>query len=293
MLFFVGVATAAALTMTGCSLAVNPFDGSVLQLAWEGSTTTSPSQHLELWARNQYNDVIRITGRYTPTDPAGNKHTVDANGIVIRLAVDPNDPCIINSKGALLTTPGAYPGNVTINGVTQTPAEQAQQVINRIAQVTSGALGGTATTSLLAVVPYDGTPAPSPGATPTDAERLATCQAYWGASLLSYTGNPAQVTAPTHGAVLGFIAFSTQIPVAGIDGFKMISPDQLSGIQELWATVESVPPEMVDPLHRGPIYIDGTPTPGGIDVVHFDLVGNDVSGTAAIYNNLDDGTVSL
>ncbi|HEX6835794.1 MAG TPA: hypothetical protein VF334_04440 [Polyangia bacterium] len=306
--------TRAALALLACaaagcnSLSAKAYAGTVIELAIEGAAPTTPGQHLELWARDAYADILRVDAIYDLPS-----HRV-AYGLRIRNAIALDDPCMIVSDpgspayGEPLVMPSAYPSSVMVNGVTQTPTQQAQQVRNRIAQLTSNAVclpdlfDATATfcghqaSTLLAVVPYDETPPPSlPPDAPASA-RAAACEAYWSASPLAYTPNPAQLTTPLHGAVYGFIGYLTTVPPAGYDGLRLDSPTNLRGIEELWLTVESVPVANVDALSPGRIYLDGAPTPGGRDVIHFDLRSlamEAVSGTAALYVSLDDDTASF
>ena len=49
----------------GCdALTVRSFAGTVMQFTFAGVTaqTLMPSQHLELWARTQYDDIVRVDG---------------------------------------------------------------------------------------------------------------------------------------------------------------------------------------------------------------------------------------
>jgi hypothetical protein len=273
-----------ALASTGCnSLTVDRFSGTIIELTMAGATASPPGTHLELWARDQYDDVIRIVGANSDGNPPG---------LVIRPALSLADPCIIDDAGHLLTSPDAYPGPVTLAGVTQTPDEQAQQVKNRIAQVTGADQGGREPSSLLAVVPFDDTPLPTVAADATPDQRLAACDAYW-SSPLAYTGNPAALLSPLHGVLYGFVAYSTTSPPAILDGIRIETPIALDNIQELWMTLESVPASQVDPVHRGPIYLRGTQTHGGAEVEHFDLTGDTASGTAVLEVDLNQDTVSF
>ena len=293
----------------GCSsLSAQSFAGTVIEMAIEGAGPTPPGEHLELWARDEFNDVLRVDAIYDlPT------HAI-AYGLQIRQAIALDDPCMIVSDprsptyGELLVMPSAYPSSVTVNGVTQTPAQQAQQVRNRIAQLTSNGvcltdlfdptqqLCGREPSSLLAVVPYDATPPPSlPLDTPASA-RAAACAAWWSGSPLAYTPNPAQLTAPLHGAVYGFVGYLTTVPPSDYDGLRIDSATNLRGIEELWLTSERVAVDAVDARSEGPLYLDGVPTPGGRDVIHFDLrspSGEAISGTAALYVSLDEDTASF
>jgi hypothetical protein len=278
----------------GCNggLTVKTFVGAILQMTFAGAGVSAPGTHLELWTRNANNDIIRVDASYTFADPSDKSQTktVYTNGLAIRAAVSIDDPCMIDGKGNLLTTADAYQ-DATIAGVKQTAAEQAQTFVNRIKQLTSTTVGGEEANTLLAVVPYDDTPEPTVAATATASERLATCQAYWNKSPLTYTGNPAQVTFPYHGTAYGFVAFTTTTPSAAYDGIRIDSPTNLAGTQELWLTTETAPLDMVDGNHEGPVYLEGKPDQGGQSVIHFDLTGPTASGAAAIYTTLDDGTV--
>jgi hypothetical protein len=155
------------------------------------------------------------------------------------------------------------------------------------------------------VVPYelvqpDGTPLlppppPTVAFTASAAQRLAACQQYWSASPLAYTPNPAQLTAPLHGAVWGFVTYNTTSPPANYDSIRIDAPEHLGGIRELFMTVE---PDAVDPLHRGPLYLHGTPDAGGNGWVHFDLAppyGSSLAaaGTAALFVDPDEATAKF
>jgi hypothetical protein len=281
----------------GCdSLSARPFAGTVIQMSWSNSQPTAAGHHLELWARDANNDTIRVDGTYTYDDAKGNVHNLTTLGLQVRLAVDPNDPCLIDSKGNLLTSPDAYQ-TVTSAGVTQSPAQQAQQVKNRIAQVNQNGIGSGA--PLYIVVPYgcaanacaDMPPLPTIDPSVPAAVRLQICNAYWAATPLAYTGNPAQLTAPVAGAAYGFVAYTTILPPSGYDGMRIDSPTKLVDVQELWVTDEASPVAAVTPGQTGPIFTDSTPTKSGNDVQHFDLNGPGAVGTAAVITNLDDSSV--
>jgi hypothetical protein len=190
---------------------------------------------------------------------------------------------MIDSKGNLLTSSAAYPTSVMVAGQTQTPDEQAAAVVGRINQV------NPASGPLLAVLPWDKNPEPIIGPNATPDERLADCNAYKALSPNTYVPNPLQMTAPAHGTVYGFVSFSTVVPATNYDGYRLDMPVSLKGVQEIFFTVEG---DNVDPNHRGPLYLVSTRTPGGNDVVHFDLTPPAgsmaaISGTAALYVNLD------
>jgi hypothetical protein len=279
----------------GCnSLSVKTFVGTIVQMTFEGSAATAPGTHLELWTRDANDGIIRVDGTYyTYTDPTTKKSTsVSPFGLMIRQAVALDDPCLIDKKGNLLTSPDAYTTK-KVAGITETPDEQAQTVKNRIMQITSTSSGGTQSANLLAVTPADDTALPQIDPAASAADRLTACTMYWNSSPFAYTGNPAQVTAPVHGEVYGFVGYTTTTPPSGYDGIRIDSPTTLQGAQELWLSLESVPVANVDPVNQGPVYLEGKPDQGGNDVIHFDLTGPTASGTAALEVNLDDTSVSF
>ena len=305
---------------SGCdSLTARPFAGAVVQLSLQGTQPNAPGEHFELWAANQYGDVLRIDGIYDVIDPRSQAKLHSFFGFVVRPAITMGDPCMIDGEGNLLVTPDAYPKTVTVAGVTQTPAEQAAQVRARISQVvgTNDCDGspqptdatqlanwkkshcGREQATLLTVVPYDATPLPDAYkqltfATPAD-QRLAACRVYW-MSPLAYTPNPAQLTSPAHGTQWGYIAYATTSPPAGYDGIRIDTPVGLKGINELWLTTEAS--ATVDGKRRGPVYVDGKVGLGGNDILHFDLTppaGSSlaVTGTAAVNADLDTDPVQF
>lgn len=267
----------------GCdALTVRSFAGTIMQFTMANVGITPAGQHLELWARDQYNDIIRVNPFYDL--PNG----LAAPGLMIRQAISLDDPCLIDAKGNLLTTAAAYPTTTTVAGVTQTPEQQAQQVRDRISQ-----LSPPGQAPLLAVLPYDATPPPTVPKTASAAERKMACDAYRGASDRTYIGNPV-VTAPTHGFIYGFVRFVTTLPPVNYDGFRLDTPVGLKGVQEIFFTIEG---NTVDANNRGPLFLISTQTPGGRDVVHFDLIHADplgqASGAAALYVNLDQDPVQF
>ena len=300
----------------GCDISVKPFAGTIMQMTIEAAPISAPGEHYEIWARDRYNDIVRINGKYdVPNPPKGFKNpdcTSDGHctrfGIMFRDAVSMGDPCMIDKNtGALLVTAAAYK-QVTINGVTQSPEEQAAAIRARIAQLTTrnncdGATPphcGIAPNNLVAVLPYDATPEPVLDFNTTSAaDRLAACKSYWAASPFAYTPNPSQLTFPLNGTVYGTTNFNTTppLPPTNYDGFRIDSPVNMKGIQELFITHETVDAadmaasraDGVDPENRGPLFLQGLPDQGGLDVVHFDLSGaSGEAGTAALYVDLDE-----
>jgi len=265
-------------TSLGCdALGANAFAGTIMQLTVANASVTPPGQHLELWARDQFDDIIRIRPFYDET----NFETTF--GLMVRQAISLDDPCLIDAEGHLLTDASAYPGPVTIAGVTQSPAQQAKQVVDRINQ-----LAPPGQTPLLAVLPYDPNTPPTLPAGTAPADRLAACTAYRNKGPLTYIANPLQITAPAHGTVYGFIRFISVSPAEDYDGFRLDTPINLAGVQEIFFTTET---DNVDPNHRGPLYLTSMRTTSGREVVHFELVHADAGGTesggAALYVNLD------
>lgn len=267
----------------GCdALTVRPFAGTVMQFTFDGAGPTPPGQHLELWATTRNNDIVRI-------DPYVKQKGLDTSyGLMIRPAIALDSPCMIADNGYLLTDERAYPSSITRAGVTQTPQQQAQQIIDRIKQL-KDMNGGP----LLAVVPYDPTPEPTLPADATADQRLAACQAYRDASPLTYVPNPLQLTAPAHGLVYGFVKFVSTSPPANYDGFRLDVPINLKGLHEIFFTLEGA---SVDPHNRGPLYLLSDPAPGGRDVVQFTLrpgPAGSGSGAAVLYTTLDEDPVQF
>src|SRR5437879_3246603 len=116
-----GLCGVALLAQLGCDggLTVPRFSGTIIEMTLAGAPASAKGHHLELWAPDGNNDVIRIIGANSDNNPAG---------LSIVPALTFTDPCMIDGAGNLLTTPDAYPGPVTIDGVTQTPDQLAQQV---------------------------------------------------------------------------------------------------------------------------------------------------------------------
>jgi hypothetical protein len=266
---------ASALASSACqSLTVKPFTGTVIDLDIAHATANKPGEHYELWGRNQDDNIIRISYLV-------NKQEVF--GLQLRLAISPSDPCIISDAGYLLTDPAAYPGNSDNAGIVQTPAQQAAQVVLKIRQVTGPDLGGLQDKDLYAVTPVDGNAAPQLAAGASAAARLAACQAYWAKGPDAYTPDPYEVAVGRHGTILGFVDYQTTQPLQSFSDIYLDSPYDLSNLVEMWFTTESVPPEQVDPQHRGPIWMLGKRSDPGRDTFNFTFNGdNGVSGTMVL-----------
>jgi hypothetical protein len=272
----IAAAAVSALTIGGCGLGVQPFAGTSIALDISGAGATPAGHHLEMWGRNQNNDLFRIS--YTV-------QSTELWGLTIRPALSATDPCIINDTGYLLTDARAYPTSVIWGGIPQTPQEQAMQATTRIQQLTSTSEGGLEPSTLLVVTPYDATPLPPVATDAGPDTRKAACDGYWGASTWSYTGNPLLVGKPLHSTLLGAIDYTTAFPMEAFTDIALTSSYDLSNLREIWFTDESVPPAMVDPAHRGPVWIEGTLTAAadaGRGVLHFELAGNGVSGSMAL-----------
>jgi len=288
----------------GCdALTVRSFAGTVMQFTFTQSvkqTSIPAGTHLELWARTQYDDIVRVPGYYDLTNG------LTAYGIMIRQAISLNDSCMLDSyyaptdanktAGHSLTTAAAYPSTITTAGVTQTPDQQAQQVIDRINQVTTNPAiqsGGP----LLAVLPYDPNTPPVVPDTATPEERKQICDAYIlqpPTPALTYIPNPYQFSAPLHGTIYGTVQFLSSSPPADCDGFRIDTPLQLKNVQEIFFTIET---DNVDPMNRGPLFLISKKTQVGNDVIHFNLLpasaNINASGTAALETDLDTDPVQF
>jgi len=283
------------LASLGCdALSVRTFAGTVMEFTISGVTaqTLTPSQHLELWARTKYDDIVRIEGYYDL--PNGKS----SPGLMIRQAISLKDPCMIdgyyfanNPNGNLLTTAAAYASSSNAGGVVQTPDQLAQQVTDRIHQLTDPP-GSSA--PLLAVLPFDPNVPPSVPDTASSTERRAACDSFIQQSPNTYIGNPYQITAPLHGTVYGFPKFVSVTPPANYDGFRVDTPTNLKGVREIFMTVEG---PTVDPKNRGPLFMISQMTQNGQGVVYFNLIHADpmgtASGTAALLVDLDEDPVQF
>src|SRR5262249_27507141 len=134
-------------------------------------------------------------------------------------------------------------------------------------------------------MPYSPVPPPTvpPGATPE--QRYSICKQYVDDpnNPNPYVPNPFQITSPLRGYVYGFVRFISLSPPSNYDGFRVDTPINLKGVQEIFFTLEN---DNVDPKNRGPLFLTSTMTQVGRDVLHFDLIHADPNGTAS-------GTASL
>lgn len=304
----------------GCSLQVKPFAGSVVAMTLAGATASAPGHHLEIWVRNNNDDVVRLDAIYDfHDDPASPEHTerLTPFGVVIRPAVRMDDPCMIDDAGHLLVTAAAYPSSTVVGGVEQTAEEQAQTVRALASALCStsscdGSGGdpryhcGRQPAGLLGLFPYElvddaghvVATAPPPPSVPFDAapaDRLAACQAYWASSPLAYSPNPRQITAPARGVMWGVVSFASIAPTVSYDQIRIDSPTHFDEVRELFLTDEA---DDVDPLHRGPVYLGGSVTPAGRAVYHMDLVApssstTTASGSATMWTDFDQAPSGL
>jgi hypothetical protein len=306
-----------ALSTVGCSLEVKPFAGSVLAMTLAGAAASAPGHHLELWVRDEHDDIVRLDALDQVDDPSSpwRGQRLTPVGIVIRPAMTMNDPCMIDDAGHLLVTASAYPSTIVVGGVSQSPEEQAQ-----VERWMASALASTSScdgsgldpryhcgrqpANLLGIFPYElvddhgavVSTAPTPPSLPFDtppADRLAACRAYWASSPLAYTPNARQVTAPAHGTMFGVVTFTSAAPTVAYDQIRIDSPTHFGAVRELFLTDEL---DQVDPLHRGPVYLGGQAGPGGNAVYHMDLVApssSNVSGSATFWTDFDQASTEL
>jgi len=314
------------LLATGCDISAKSFSGTVVNLTLTG-VQTAPGAHLELWARSQFNDIIRINGNFDIPDPKNPQITnrITPYGYKVVPAITMGDPCMIDANGNLLVTASAYKDG-DFGGVHETAEEQAQQVRGRIQQLTAlsdcdgsgldptyhcghqagviGTLQGLIAYQLVDAAGNVTSQWSPPPAVPFDAppqERLAACTAYWASSPLAYTPNPAQITGPVHGVLWGVLTYTTTLPPSLFDAIRVDSPVHLKGLRELWFTTETN--DQVDPENRGPVLIQGTPGIGGRAVVHIEMLPPpdptgmgmtaSVAGSAALYVDLDEDPIQF
>jgi hypothetical protein len=305
-----------ALALLGVALLVGacdrfnvvPFAGAKIQLTIAGARVTPAGQHLELWARDGDETLVRVVaGSATDgqVDPQGIAPT--RQGVyVIRQAVDIADPCMIDGAGHLLWQPDAQPGcGASPPAGCDDASEkmlQAKAVETRIHQLTD-----LPSSPLLALVSYDDAAAqpPTVAATASAADRLFACQTWWLSSPFAYDGNPLDLTAPVHGTEFGMLDFTAvaPLPTQVLGGMQVITDFALHDLRELWftqpqATVNALDPDQIDcAAHpttcRGPILLQGPAGTSDRGIFRFPLASPlpTVSGTAAVYTALDQDPV--
>src|SRR4051794_7618774 len=124
MFRFARLALVPLLFSTGCDLEAKSFSGAIINLSLTGVPASTGTTHLELWARNEFNDVLRINGNYDFTDPKTQVRTrITPYGFRVRAAITMNDPCMIDAAGNLLVTAAAYKEGDFGGGVHQTAEE--------------------------------------------------------------------------------------------------------------------------------------------------------------------------
>jgi hypothetical protein len=287
---------------------VVPFAGAKIQLTIAGAHLTPAGQHLELWARDGDEDIVRVvagSAQDTQVDPQGIAPT--RQGVyIIRQAVDLADPCMIDGAGQLLWQPDAQPGcgpnpPSGCDDATQKML-QAKAVEMRVHELTD-----LPATPLLALVSYDdaaGQP-PMVAAGASAAERLTACQTWWISSPFAYDGNPLDLTAPVHGTAFGMLDFTAvaPLPTQVLGGIQVITDFALRDLRELWltqpqATVMALDPDQIDcaghpTTCRGPLLLQGPAGANDRGIFRFPLASPDptVSGTAAVYTALDQDPV--
>jgi hypothetical protein len=310
-----------ALAAGGCEhFAVNPFAGSKIQLTMTGADPTPPGHHLELWARNGDQDIVRLLAGSAPdsclnnanacTNSAGYSPTL--SGYAIVSAVDIGDPCMIDGTGNLLWSPDAQSGATDADRLLQ-----AQAVEKRIHELTD-----LQPKPLLALVSYDDGAAQRPVRAPdqpsctklgkpcipddaTAPTRLGACLAFWSQSPFAYTGSPLQLTRPVHGTLFGMLDFASITPAQTLGGIQVISDFALRDLRELWFTeptakVATLDPDQIDckaapDTCRGALFLQGNAGPAQNGIFRFDLSSpqGTVSGTASVLTRLDEDPVQF
>ncbi len=298
-----------AVAAGGCDhFQANPFAGSRMQITMSGARPTPAGQHLELWARDGANTIVRVLSGSVPdnlTAPNGLGPGQVAYTIVPTVEAD--DPCMIDRNGHLLTDPAAVR-----TGETDPQGDAgAMAVKTRIDQLTKGAA------PMLSLVGYDDqTPKrPTIPADAAPADRLAMCLAWWGRPSFDspptsgrYTGDPLQLTSPVNGELFGMLDYQAIAPAPGqiVGGIQIISDFSLHDLRELWftqtaATVEMVDPDVVDcAAHadtcRGGVFLQGTAGPSDRGIFRMELSapgGGPQSGSASVYTRLDEDPVQF
>jgi hypothetical protein len=276
-----------------------------------GARATPAGQHLELWARDGDQDLVRVVAGVGVPDG-----DIDPQGIAprkqgvyqIRQAVDIADPCMIDGQGHLLWKPDAQAGCGPSPPAGCDDASQrmlqAMSVETRIHELTD-----LPATPLFALVSYDDAAAAPPmvAADAAPADRLSACQSYWLDSPFAYDGNPLELTAPLHGILYGMVDFTSiaPLPTQVVGGIQVITDFALRDLRELWftqttATVDALDPDQIDCVAhpdtcRGAILLQGAAGSPDRGLYRFLLASPTptTSGTAAVYTNLDQDPVQF
>ncbi|MSP61179.1 MAG: hypothetical protein EXR72_12705 [Myxococcales bacterium] len=295
-----------ALGASACDrLSVTDFAGAKIELTLSGAAPTAAGQHLELWARDGNQHVIRLLAGSVRDECGGEGGCINNFGYhpalsayAVAPVVDLDDPCMIDDRGNLLWKPEAQPG--------PSDAErqvQAAAVVKHILQFQD--LRGIPT---LALVSYDDnavTARPKLAADASSSERLGKCIAYWRASPFAYTGSPGQLTAPLHGQLFGLIDFASITPPQSLGGIQLITDYFLRDLRELWFTqtgakVAALDPDVLDckgnpDTCRGTLFLQGNAGTPARGIYHFNLSSRQpgVGGTASVYTRLDEDAVQF
>jgi len=295
----------------GCDISAKPYAGTIMEMTITGATTIPPGQHLELWARNQYDDTIRLSGIFDTT-LNGKAIRLTPVGMTIRPLITMDDPCMIvtdhasKHAGALLIKAEAY-DDADVAGVHQTPEEQAQQVRTRIAQIAPPSdcdgspesldpvtkpyhCGHPGQGTLYGAIAYENLDSAGM-VVDTAVESPVTCETHGNvAGCIHYDATPAERLATCEAywasSTLAYSPNPLQI-TAPIHGqlygevtyislgapgiFDSIRIDSPIALKGIRELWMTTEPDVVDVMNRGPIYLDGTPGDGGREVVHIDL----------------------
>lgn len=252
---------------------------------------TTPGDHLELWARDGEENIIRLNA-----------------GPEVAYAIAPvvsfTDPCAIDSQGNLIWTPAAqqdcFGHPCADDAERQRAAESIRLRMRQLVEFQAPLLVFTRWDDAAAGRPVFDENLPA-------ATRLAQCRDYWERSPSAYSGNPVQLTAPIHGTFLGALDFVSTTETAQLAGGIQFSTDyELRDVRELWLTettarVGEVDPDQVDcqaspTTCRGPILVQGNRQMVGRGTVHFELAppsGASGSGSATIYTSLAEDPVQF
>ena len=128
-----GLSLTALVFGTGCDISAKPFSGTVLQMSILGAQPLPADNHLEFWARTANDDIARLSTIYETTargrvQTMVNGELIDPRGFVIVPAITMGDQCMIDDKGNLMTTAGAWKPTVIFD-TPQTPDEIAAQIL--------------------------------------------------------------------------------------------------------------------------------------------------------------------
>jgi hypothetical protein len=117
--------------LSACSLSAQSFSGAILEMTVAGVSPSPPNQHFELWARDSYDDTVRVSGIYEleangalSAEQLASCRPLDSDkqlmqtgsrtihcrpfGLTIRQAIRMDDPCLVKMPASANLYPFTY-----------------------------------------------------------------------------------------------------------------------------------------------------------------------------------------